>query len=577
MRIQPQPAHTDADLTVPLVLAGVALAITLTHWLAANLAALVGRGRLLGMNPVASFHALTRLPDHTGDPRLAWDEPARSNLPGPFVYWLAVGFVVVSVVMLAAAALQRFGSRRHEPPDKRRRLGVETQARLATTRDLRPLLTREPEAGRFVLARWGRRLLSTEAAGGHGRRGVRGAVAVFGPSQSGKTTGLIDGVDAWDGPAIVSSVKNDLLRATLDTRAERGEIKIFDPLGITGAPSASWSPLRAASDLAGALAAAQVLARAGGEDAPNDRFWRGQAEQLIAAMLWTAANTADHTMRNVVRWVLALDRPQGDSGGTLAPLVRLLTDHPDEVTALAARQVQGWLHGQWSTDPRTTSSVYATARNAVWPWADPAIAASADGCDITLDWLLAGANTLYLSAPLGDETRIGVVFAVLLHDLITHAFDRYNRTGDPLDPRLLVLLDEAANTPLPKLPQWASTVTGAGIQLVTVWQSKAQLDMTYGKDADTVLTNHRSKLIYPSGITDLATVQYISELVGDEHVRSDLDERSWNAGMDDSRRGRSPATALPYLPASTLRRAHVGDALLVHGHLPPAWIRATRR
>ena len=40
---------------------------------------------------------------------------------------------------------------------------------------------------------------------------------------------------------------------------------------------------------------------------------------------------------------------------------------------------------------------------------------------------------------------LGIVFAVLLHDLITQAFDRYNRTGEVLDPRLLVLLDEAAN------------------------------------------------------------------------------------------------------------------------------------
>lgn len=68
-------------------------------------------------------------------------------------------------------------------------------------------------------------------------------------------------------------------------------------------------------------------------------------------------------MRDVVRWVLELDRPLGESGGTLAPLVRLLTDHTDPATALAA---------------------------------------TADGCDITLDWLLADANTLYLSAPLGD-------------------------------------------------------------------------------------------------------------------------------------------------------------------------------
>lgn len=572
------PRRDQNDETVIVVVVGVAAMGAIGHWLAGNLAALIGRGGLLEAGIGDALRALVRLPSHADDPRLAWDEPARSNLPGPVIYWLAVVLVIVLAAALASAVMQRLGSRRHEPPDKRRRLGVETQARLATTRDLRPLLTRQPEAGRLVLARWHRRFLSTEGVSAGRRRGVRGAVAVFGPSQSGKTTGLIDGVGAWCGPAIVSSVKADLLRATADARRRRGEVKVFDPLGVTGVASAKWSPLQGASDLAGALAAAQVLARTGAEEGPNDRFWRGQAEQLIAAMLWAAANTDGHTMAHVVRWVLALDRPDSHGGGTLAPIVRLLTDHADPTTALAARQVQGWLHGQWSTDPRTTSSVYATARNAVWPWADPAVAATAEGCDITLDWLLADDNTLYLSAPLGDETRVGTVFAVLLHDLITQAFHRFNRSGEPLDPRLLVLLDEAANTPLPKLPQWASTVTGAGIQLVTVWQSKAQLDRTYGKDADTVLTNHRSKLIYPSGITDVATVQYVSELVGEEHIRSDLEDRRWTKPHGEAVAGRTAATVVPYLPASTLRRAAVGDALLVHGHLPPAWLdRSPRR
>ena len=160
-----------------------------------------------------------------------------------------------------------------------------------------------------------------------------------------------------------------------------------------------------------------------------------------------------------------MDRPDGQDTGTLSPLVRLLTDDEDGSIALAAKQVRGWLHGQWPTDPRTTSSVYATAHNAVWPWTDPGLAASADGCEITLEWLCSGLTTLYLCAPLGDESRVGVVFAALL-DLIAQAFERYNRQGAPVDPRLLVVLDEAANTPLPKLPQWAATITGAGIQLV---------------------------------------------------------------------------------------------------------------
>jgi len=488
------------------------------------------------------------------------------------LYWLATVLVAGGLLAASVGAMRLLAGRGQQPIDKRRRLGVPTQARLARTRDLRPLLTRGPEPGRLVLARRGRRYLSTEAASYSGRRGVAGAVAVFGPSQSGKTTGLITSLRSWHGPAIVSSVKADLLRATLDTRQGAGQVRVFDPLGVTGLDTASWSPLHHAATLKGALAAAQILARSGGEEGPGDRFWRGQAEQLLAGMLWTAANTPGRTMRHVVGWVLDLDRPSDNGGGTLAPLVRLLTDHDDEKIALAARQVGGWLHGQWNTDPRTTSSVYATARNAVWPWADPDIAASADTTTITLDWLLTGNNTLYLCAPLGDDTRIGVVFAAVLHDLMSQAFDRANRTGQPIDPRLLVLLDEAANSPLPKLPQWASTVTGAGLQLVTVWQSRAQLDQIYGPDADNVLTNHRTKLIYPSGLSDTATTDYLAKLAGTEHVRADLKQPTWLRGPDQPLR-QTPATALPLLTPSVLRQMHVGDMIVLHGELPPAWIR----
>jgi len=570
-----QEEPSDALTSMALWAFGVVAVVGVGHWLAAESAAGLGNHRALNAGLTQSLKALHNMPHDWRNPRLAWPEPAASNLPGPVIYWLCVA--VVTIVEVAAGVLYlRFRTRRHGPIDKRRRLGVDAQPRLATKRDLASLRHRRPQPGRFVLGRWGRDLLMTEADTFRRQRGVRGAVAVFGPSQSGKTTRLIDGVKVWDGPAVISSVKTDLMRATLESRSDIGDIKVFDPLGTTNARCATWTPLRAAKSLQGALAAAQLLTTVGEGDGPSDRFWRGQAEQLIAAMLWTAANTEGFTMRNVVKWVVEMDRPDGDNTGTLSPLVRLLTDHEDEATALAAKQVRGWLHGQWSTDPRTSSSIYTTARNAVWPWTDPGLATSADSCEITLEWLCSGSNTLYLCAPLGDESRVGVVFAALLHDLIAQAFERYNRTGEPIFPRLLFILDEAANTPLPKLPQWAATITGAGVQLVTVWQSKAQLDQAYGTEADNVLTNHRTKLIFPSGISDLSTTKYIAELVGDEHVRSDLDEPTGQT-TGERRPARSPSTSVPYLSPSMLRRVQVGDAVLVHGSLPPAWIRAARR
>ena len=69
--------------------------------------------------------------------------------------------------------------------------------------------------------------------------------------------------------------------------------------------------------------------------------------------------------------------------------------------------------------------------------------ASAAACDIDLDWLTNGSNTLYLCAPLGDHKN-GVIFSAVLQDIIDQAFARAN-LGRPVAPRLLLCVDETAN------------------------------------------------------------------------------------------------------------------------------------
>lgn len=103
-------------------------------------------------------------------------------------------------------------------------------------------------------------------------------------------------------------------------------------------------------------------------------------------------------------------------------------------------------------------------------------------------------------------------------------------------------------------------------------------EQLYGRHADTLLTNHRTKLIYPSSSIDMATSDYVSALIGSEHVRSDLDKSRWG-GPGQEPPTRSPSTSVPFLPASVLRRMRVGDALLLHGELSVVWIqgRAVRR
>jgi type IV secretion system protein VirD4 len=370
---------------------------------------------------------------------------------------------------------------------------------------------------------------------------------------------------------VLASVKTDLLAATIGWRREMGAVRVFDPTACTGQKPASWSPLRDAKTVQGAQRAARVLADTAPGSVEDDAFWTSQCEILLFALLYVAANTEGRSMRHVVDWVLTQDKP-GDLGrGDLEPILQALLAHDDPEVVAGAEEAGKALLAIWQMDERTRSSVYATAQSVVWPWADPGVAASAQGCDIDLDWLCSGPkpNTLYICAPIDDQARLSSVFGGLLGDILRQAFARANRTGKPLDPPLLIVIDEAGNTPLRSMPEYASTVAGIGILLVTIWQSKAQLDVAYARAADTILTNHLTKVFYTSA-SDVSGLDLAARLVGDAYLplrSSSTDLRGPGGSLSES------ASAIPLAPADVLRQMLPGDALLIHGTLPPAQLR----
>jgi type IV secretion system protein VirD4 len=164
------------------------------------------------------------------------------------------------------------------------------------------------------------------------------------------------------------------------------------------------------------------------------------------------------------------------------------------------------------------------------------------------------------------------VLGGLLGDLKDQAYQR-DVAGSPLPKSLLMVIDEAGNMPLAWLPEVAATCAGIGILLVTIWQSKAQLDAAYGRLSDSVLTNHLTKLVF-SGCSDPATLDYVSRLLGDEEVRRRSISYDVTGG---GRRSVSESTGRESLtPFHLLRQVRPGEAVLIHGTLPPAHLHARR-
>lgn len=145
-----------------------------------------------------------------------------------------------------------------------------------------------------------------------------------------------------------------------------------------------------------------------------------------------------------------------------------------------------------------------------------------------------GNGALILVALLHAQDRLRALFEALVMSVVREAQDRA-QPGRPVSPGLLLLLDEADTVaPLRDLPSIAATGRAQGIQLVSVFQDRGQVQQRYGRLADSVLTNHRAKLAL-SGIADLETLEYFSALLGDTEV----DRHS----VTDSAAGRSTSTS----------------------------------
>ena len=167
----------------------------------------------------------------------------------------------------------------------------------------------------------------------------------------------------------------------------------------------------------------------------------------------------------------------------------------------------------------------------------------------------------------------------LLADLkdTIHAWDI---AGRRLDKPLLIVIDEAGQLELGWLPAEVSTIAALGAFFVTCWQNLSQIQHRYTSLADAVLSGHRTKCFF-AGIDDLATVRYLSDAARPRarHPVEHLPRRARRCGGERPCGRRSVSETVQreeFAPANTLRQMYPGEAVLLHGTLPPIHLDAVR-
>jgi type IV secretion system protein VirD4 len=514
---------------------------------------LAGNGAVL-VGPLDAIGTAAALVDHFDAPRKAWPADVRRDLVASpelrpvlmFSFFLTLGAVVTPILM-------------RDWVRKNRRLKRDAEgAEFADKGELDTLVVKKGGGGRVVLGTHHGKLIAAQA---------NASTLIVAPAQSGKTSGLATpAILEWEGPLLATSVKGDLLVDTYEARRRVGEVRVFDPMGATNYEGSAWSPIQASDTWTAARRVSATLLNIEvptDDGGPDMSFWRPSSQGYLAALLY-AANLSDATIGDILSWIKGADI--GDVDDALTAL--------DNDGSRGAGRAHEEIEGLWGMDPKFVSSVRGTLSTALYAWGEESVedaTAITDG-GITAEWLLNGNNTLYLVAPAQDQHRLTGLFGALIQTVVAEAFARSARTGKAIDPRLLMVLDEAANiAPIKNLDAIASTGPGQGVTVLTVLQNMSQADEAWGSDkAQTIVANHRARL-FGSGIADTTTINYLQTMLGDRAARQASVTR--DRGEIFSLGSRTESTdRRALLGAEEIRQIEENTALLIYGSLKPGRI-----
>jgi type IV secretory pathway TraG/TraD family ATPase VirD4 len=363
---------------------------------------------------------------------------------------------------------------------------------------------------------------------------------------------------------VASSIKTDLLAATIDYRRSLGPVFVFDPFELAQRPTHTWSPLAGCATWDGALEAAWRLAGTAELDSKGVEggdFWAVAAEQRLAPLLFIAAR-AGLGMDAIVRWIY------GQGSRELDQTIALLTGEAGtDEEAEDVHAAYDALRAFEAQADRTRSSIEATAQGLLRAYRFRRVVRSAASSQITAEALLDERATLYLIGDAKASKLLRPIFLALLTEVIDRAYERATLAGGRLADPLLLCLDEAGNVaPLPNLAEIASTAPSHNIQLISIFHDLAQARSRYGRQAETVVNSHRARMLLP-GVADLDTLRYFADLVGEEEAHDTA--RTTGAGSGGGTRTRSTRRR-PLVAAESLRQLPDRHALLLYGRLPPA-------
>ncbi|MFD0563959.1 type IV secretory system conjugative DNA transfer family protein [Kitasatospora saccharophila] len=489
-----------------VVLIIVVVTVTVGTWATGQVAGLITHAAWPAVPFGEAFAVAKQIPEHLDDPRLAWPEPARADLPGPVGFATAAAIVALAMITAGTFALRRLRRNRSVR-------GYASPAQLAKTMSAAAVVRRGPIVRPSLK---GRRIKADDVAVQLGRTMagmllwacIESSVLMLAAPRQGKTSQvIIPWIKAWRGPMLVTSVRGDLLDATALIRRKLGPTLAMTPTGMVEWPDqVQWSPASGCDDFGKAMQRADLMVRIGKSetsDSSGAGFFGATATSLLAAWLH-AAEITDNSMEDVLRWAF---NPHVEEP------IKLLAE-----SRRAEPGVAEMLDALYRQPGETRANLFSTVQTALTPLFSPLarrtfVPKAGNSIDIAA-WLRSN-GTIYLLVDKEDSKALAPLISAFVSEVFGTAKRIADRSpGGRLDPPLGALLDEVANvTPLPNLPDLMSFAGGSGIYVLAVLQNMAQARTIWGHDGAEMLWGSSTIKIALGGLGG-AELEEFSKLSG---------------------------------------------------------------
>lgn len=536
------PTNSSDRTAASVFLVGGGLWATL--WLGAGTSAVLSGSSWVKPRVVAPFLALA----HPSNPARVWATPVGS----PWLYWTSTAIVATAAAVGVFVLHHLLGGDSHQQGS--RLLGTAGAVEIARTAGGRRL-TKRAGVLRPRLASPGVDDLGHQLGRARGRgcyASIEDSVVLLGPPRSGKGLHLaIPMILDSPGAVITTSTRPDNLTATLRARQRKGPVAVFDPQGLArGIPSATrWSPIRGCEDPHLAMVRAKALTSGTATGTTDSNFWQASAEQAVRCLLHAAA-LAGCSPADLYRWSLSAVHAR--------EAAMTLSTHPQAAT--------GWheaLESITNSDPRQRDSVWSMVTIAFSAMADPRVLDSLSPAPhehFDPERFLRDQGTVYLlGTSTGTVATAGIVGA-FVEDVVEAARRLAARSpGSRLDPPLALILDEAANYPLPSLPSLMSEGGGTGISTIVALQSLSQARAVWGEHAASAIWDAAIVKVVLGGGSNARDLDDLSKLIGQ---RPDP-QTSTSTGPDGRRTTSTSTHQVPILEPGRLRTLPFGSAILL--------------